>query len=201
MIHQIDWSKIYPGSWSDEVAQWSEHDRDLATLAVNAFWNLQKRLVAEGRTEPFVKVPVIGEGLSESMWYCDRSVQKYAYDVATSAILIANTGAVGFPFGNVLVLPSEKGACIHYLSKQQQIQVNGGVYYKVGAEVDQLDASFRKRIPATFYIPEGTGNLRLTQHFEGGWALLQTQNEAKYGWKSGDQLPPTNQFTFARIHI
>lgn len=109
LIWSIDWDAIPEGAWGKDIAGWDEDDRELATLAVNLYRHLAKRIEAQrsdaSQIKPFVKVPAVagaiatalGRGLYQSLWYADDELTKRVKEVVVKAILIEMQGILPVP--------------------------------------------------------------------------------------------------------
>lgn len=84
---KANWDELPKGPWTKDIT-WTGNpdDEEMAALAVIAWRNLERRVSGE---HEFVKIPGIGDGLAESMWYAEEPKKRRVFDTATLAVLIA----------------------------------------------------------------------------------------------------------------
>jgi len=97
MIKPIEWDQLPRGKWTDEVVEWDDADKELATIAVRLYQHLAARLEGqepmpvgsfEIAVKPFVKVPSVADGLAMSLWYADLAARERVRQVVGTAIAL-----------------------------------------------------------------------------------------------------------------
>ena len=94
----IDWQNLkLSDEWKDYIADWTEQDKELATIGIVLYRHLDSRMPKSDDPRvinPFVKVPHMAQGIVEAIWYGSEELKKHIRDVIITALLMDTLGKI-----------------------------------------------------------------------------------------------------------